>query len=470
MPSFEPLLLTDDQMRQFITEGYLILKTDFPAAFHQNLLQQLTEVYEKEGNPGNNLLPRIRELQKVFDHPVVQGALTSVLGPNYMLHAHRHGHYNNTPKPGGWHKDSYWGYSRMRNHHPWWAMVMYFPQDTPVQLGPTGVMPGTQNYESRIFESDEAEGEALASGEAGTFALIHYDIWHRATGNMLGQHRYMLKFEFMRTEAPKAATWDNKAAEWQTPQSFSGPVIPQPDMWEETWRWLRGEIGGIASTVAPDDETLAGLAERLADPFEPERIAAAYRLARMGREGTRELLNALQSGETPVSRAAAYGLSAAGGEAAAGLTEALGSSREEVDLHAIFALGELRELASSAVPALNRLLETGSVNIRRAVVEALGTIGEPAADAVSGLIRCLQDEDVQVRFMAGLSLSRLGPKAAAAVPQLELALEDENRYVRAHAAEALRYINTEAAKDTLIRFLLGSRWCPTTTPASTFYP
>ena len=40
------------------------------------------------------------------------------------------------PQPGGWHKDSYWGYNRMRNHHPWWAMIMYFPQDTPVELGP----------------------------------------------------------------------------------------------------------------------------------------------------------------------------------------------------------------------------------------------------------------------------------------------------------------------------------------------
>ena len=51
-------------------------------------------MYTEEGNPGNNLLPRIRELRKVFDHPVVTGALTSVLGPNYMMHAHRHGHFN----------------------------------------------------------------------------------------------------------------------------------------------------------------------------------------------------------------------------------------------------------------------------------------------------------------------------------------------------------------------------------------
>ena len=30
-----PLLLTDEQMRTFITNGCLILKTDFPREFHE---------------------------------------------------------------------------------------------------------------------------------------------------------------------------------------------------------------------------------------------------------------------------------------------------------------------------------------------------------------------------------------------------------------------------------------------------
>src|ERR1700719_97296 len=195
----EPLLLTDEQMRKFITEGFLLLQTDFSAEFHQRLNEQLLNVYNEEGNPGNNLLPRVTELQRVFEHPVITGALTSVLGPDYMLHAHRHGHYNAAETPGDWHKDSYWGYNRMRNHHPWWAMIMYFPQDTPAELGPTGVLPGTQNYDTRVFAADELDQEVLASGQAGTFALIHYDIWHRSTANRLGKPRFMLKFEFMRT-------------------------------------------------------------------------------------------------------------------------------------------------------------------------------------------------------------------------------------------------------------------------------
>jgi hypothetical protein len=470
MSSKAPLLLSDEQMRQFITQGFLILKTDFPPEFHQNLNEQLNHVYEKEGNPGNNLLPRIRELQKVFAHPVITGALTSVLGPNYMLHAHRHGHFNAVKTPGGWHKDSYWGYSKMRNHHPWWAMVMYFPQDTPKELGPTGVMPGTQNYMKRNFEAENPDAEALANGEAGTFALIHYDIWHRSTPNLLGQPRYMLKFEFMRTAAPERPSWNNLEQRWKEPAQLLAPIAKHETIWEETWNWLRGELGSIARTAPEDSEAVLQLSSLLELSFEPESINAAYELARRGTAGVDALLKALRNEDTSISCTAAYGLSAAGKEAVQGLTAALDEERPETVVHAVFALGELRDLAAEAVSKLIRLLDHPANPVRQAVTESLGMIGSPVRDCVSGLIRCLQDEDVQVRFTAGLALSRIGPGAAAAVPQLELALDDENRYVRAHAAEALRYIDTEQAKDILIQSLFQSRWCSTTTPVNTFYP
>ncbi|TVY11202.1 HEAT repeat domain-containing protein [Paenibacillus cremeus] len=466
-----PVLLTDEQMRKFITEGFLILKTDFSEAFHQQLRDQLNLVYEKEGNPGNNLLPRIRELQKVFDHPIITGALTSVLGPDYLLHTHRHGHLNAAPKPGNWHKDSYWGYKKIRNHHPWWAMIMYFPQDTPVELGPTGVMPGTQNYDTRTFEADESEYEAVASGKEGTFALIHYDIWHRSTPNMVGQMRYMLKFEFMRTQAPTAPSWDCVEREWKQPASYSANMTEHEEMWKDTWNWLSGQVGSLANTVAADETQVEAMAAQLEDAFEPNAINAAYRLAGMGEAGVQALLRGLRHENVKVSRTSAYGLSAAGAGAVAGLQAALAEERTQTVVHAAFALGELRHFAEEAVPSLLALLHpSGEAVVRQTVAEALALIGKPTDQVVAGLIRCLQDEDVQVRFVAGLSLCRMGAAAEAAVPALEAALEDDNRYVRGHAAEALHYIGTGAAKDVLIGFLLKSRWCPSTTPQSTFYP
>jgi hypothetical protein len=468
MQNNQPLLLTDEQMREFITNGCLLLKTDFSPEFHRNLLEQLNMVYTEEGNPGNNLLPRIRELQKVFDHPVVTGALTSVLGPNYMMHAHRHGHFNASATAGGWHKDSYWGYDRMRNHHPVWAMIMYFPQDTPVELGPTGILPGTQNYQTRTFKTNEPEAEVLASGEAGTFALIHYDIWHRSTPNVLVQPRYMLKFEFMRTQLPQQPSWNNQERAWRKPANLHLPIAEHDIMWEETWNWLSGEVGSLAGKASSDPDEIKTLASKLSD-FEPLAINASYDLARRGQLGADALLEGLQSENKDVSRVSAYGLSVSGNEAVDGLIAALSHENVDTVVHAVFALGELRA-AEEAVPALIKLLEHPEDNIRCAVVDALGFMDSPLEDIVSGLVRCLQDENAQVRFMASLSLSRLGSSAEAAVPQLEIALDDENRYVRAHAAESLHYIGTERAKNSLIKFLLNSRWCPTTTKANAFYP
>ncbi|NOV04629.1 HEAT repeat domain-containing protein [Paenibacillus planticolens] len=469
MQEQQPLLLTDEQMREFITNGCLILKTDFSRAFHANLLEQLNTVYAEEGNPGNNLLPRIRELQKVFDHPVVTGALTSVLGPNYMMHAHRHGHFNALPTAGGWHKDSYWGYDRVRNHHPNWAMIMYFPQDTPVDLGPTGIMPGTQNHQKRAFESNEHPGEVLASGEAGTFALIHYDIWHRSTPNILGEPRYMLKFEFMRTEMPKQPSWNNQEREWKRPANLLAPLAEHDLMWEETWNWLFGEVGSLTGKAASDPQQIQELAGKLGGP-EPVAINAAYDLARRGQSGVHALLEGLLSDDANVSRISAYGLSVSGSEAVDGLMAALNHENADTVTHAVFALGELRESAAKAVPSLTRLLDHPEDKIRCAVVDSLGFMTSPLDSVVSSLARGLQDANAQVRFMASLSLSRLGAEAEAAVPQLEIALDDENRYVRAHAAESLNYIGTERAKKSLIRFLLNNRWCSTTTKANAFYP
>lgn len=466
----EPLLLTDEQMRKFITEGFLLLNTDFTEEFHQRLNEQLLNVYNEEGNPGNNILPRVTELQRVFEHPIITGALTSVLGPDYMLHAHRHGHYNASETAGDWHKDSYWGYNRMRNHHPWWAMIMYFPQDTPAELGPTGILPGTQNYDTRVFEGDELDQEILASGQAGTFALIHYDIWHRATPNRLGKPRFMLKFEFMRTVAPTSPSWNNVDSSWKLPESTNTLLAQHDVMWEETWNWLSGKLGSISETRAFDSNVIEEKLMDLEHPYEPTALNAAYDLASYGSKGVNALLSALHHNNSNVSRLAAYGLSISGSDAIPGLISALSSSRTSTVIRAIFALSEHRHLAEEAVPALIPLLDHSSALIRRSVAEALGMIIIPDKEVVSGLIKCLQDSDTQVRFMAGLSLTRLGALANAAVPHLEIALQDENRYVRAHAAEALRYIGTESANKALLNFLFNSRWCPTTTPVNTFYP
>ena len=50
-------LLTDEQMQHFIVNGYININTDLPADFHEAIFQETEAVFEKEGNPGNNLIP-----------------------------------------------------------------------------------------------------------------------------------------------------------------------------------------------------------------------------------------------------------------------------------------------------------------------------------------------------------------------------------------------------------------------------
>ncbi|MCE7988208.1 MAG: phytanoyl-CoA dioxygenase [Caldilinea sp. CFX5] len=500
----QPVFLTDEQMRHFIAHGYLLLQTDFPPEFHVAMSQNIREVMKKEGNPGNNILPRVPEVQDVFKHPVIRGALTSVLGPDYIMHPHRHCHFT---EPGrkvqSWHKDSYWGHAKVRNHHQWWAMIFYYDHAVDEELGPSSLMPGTQYYNNRT--GDESEQDVHLLGEGGAFALIHYDLWHRGTANLSADRtRSMLKFQFVRMARPTAPSWAHAGKAWQL-MNGDGPPNHHETIWRHQWQWLggkhgangaNGSVGHLVDQLASTDkrvrlhaadelgllgitagDAIPALASALADEYEPVALNAAYALAGMGASAADALLATLDQGDKDAKRNAGYGLSALGAPGVPGLIDRLAHGDEQTRGYAAFALGEIglqgNAAAQAAVDGLGKLVSDESEWVRRNMVEALGTLdiqAQPAAQdaAVATLAQSLQDADGQVRFTSALSLTRLGPVAAAAVPALQSALHDENRYVRANAVDALNRIDTPEAQRVLIDYLLGSRWCPSTTPESTF--
>ena len=73
-------LLTDDQVRQFITNGFLHLTPDVDPSTHVEVAALLQFAIEKESWYGNNILSRIPKMYRVLDCPVVHGALTSIAG------------------------------------------------------------------------------------------------------------------------------------------------------------------------------------------------------------------------------------------------------------------------------------------------------------------------------------------------------------------------------------------------------
>ncbi len=453
-------LLNDAQMRHFIVNGFVTVITELPAQFHDAVYEKTITVFDKEGNPGNNLLPRIPEIQKIFDDPNVSGALTSLLGADYYMQPHRHPHYNPPGSGGqGMHQDG----GKRWSHHTRRLLVFYYPQDTPVELGPTGVVPMSHYYSTS--EGSGVSPEQPIVGEAGTVAFANYDLWHRAMPNSSEKRRYMMKFLYARMSEPQEATWANTETEWSNGSSV-GPAEHQ-EMFRHLWNWHRGvEANGVHGTS--NGESLSGLISALNSTTESTGLQAAYALPSFGEKAVPALVRCLQEESELTRRNACYALNAVGTPAVDALRDALTDSREYVRDNAAEALGDLGNKAESAVPALVEMLSDESGSVRSHTIEALGTTSQSSAIAVPGLIEALAEENDGIRRNAVFALARIGKHAAAAVEGLGNVLFDRNRYVRGDAVHALYRIGTPAAKAVLLRHLETTRWCPLTSQESTF--
>lgn len=87
-----PRLLKDAEIHQFVVNGFITVQPSLSAQFHRSVKEDLDAILEDEGNPGNNLLPRMPALQSMLDDPVVAGAVQSLCGRNALLHPHRFVH------------------------------------------------------------------------------------------------------------------------------------------------------------------------------------------------------------------------------------------------------------------------------------------------------------------------------------------------------------------------------------------
>jgi HEAT repeat protein len=498
-------LLDDEAMARFVRDGYVMVQTGLPRSFHDDLRKQVEAVLDAEGNWGNNILPRVPELQHVWDDPVVHGALTSVLGPTYVGHPHRYAHLN---VPGSTaqrlHKDSleFSGDRHLRHHRCRWAIAFYYPQDVSEDMGPTAIVPRSQYY---LHLPDERQFPELhVCAPAGSVAIVNFDIWHRATANVGDRRRLMVKFEFARMDEPAQPAWRAEPGAWREPDGGSD-AAPHGVVWSHLWRWMHGRGGtrngaanGAAGSANGDAgkwipplraadvparrrasdalgllgpaarEALPALAQALRDADEPVRLNAAYALGEIGEPAVPALTDALRAGPEDARRAAGYGLAAAGEPAVEALLGMAGDGEEQVRLAAVDALGDLGRTAAPAVPVLARALRDESEWVRRHAAEALGFLGAPAGAAAPALAEALRDERPYVRFNAATALARIGPAAAAAVPALVQTLGDADRYARGWAALALRRIGTAEAQDALLDHLMPSRWCPITTPQSRY--
>ncbi len=469
-------LLTDEEVQRFIVDGCMTVHADYPPSFHANIHDQIETVFEKEGNPGNNILPRIPQIGQVFEHPNVKGALTSLLGPGYILNPHRHCHLNPPGRNGQrWHKDCYVYDHNLRHPKFYWVLAFYFPQDTTEDMGPSGVLPGMQIYKtiSDVNPTQTQEKARAFCGPAGTIALIHFDSWHRATENISNKNRYMLKFQFARTQKPQKPTWDHQSRAWSPGIEDRHPAVSQ-----DVWNWM---CGNAQKERDPQQGNLKNLIRVLKNGSESKRLDAAYKLAEFGVEAVPELIAAMREetlatideteaktpdnahGTNPTSGCAALSLATIGKPAVSALIETLLDNHWWVRAVAANVLGHIGSDAIAAAPALRTATKDNHWWVRRNAIEALGTIGVFSSELLSDLTEALGDEDYRVRRNAALTLAKFGESGDIAVEALSTMLEDENRYNRFYATYVLQQIGTPATRDILFHTLFNSRWCPITT-------
>lgn len=210
--------LTDSQILQFCREGYLILKGVVPDEINRRTCAYLegkipaNPSYIPDGMTAADL-ERIRAshepstifledwfIEHVLLNPQLAGVMRSLLGPNVGLPILASHHKVECPQPAQrWHHDADHVFGPELN----FVEVFYFPQDTPVELGPTEIVPGTHITPSQ--RKDEEPG-IFADGPAGTLGIHHQSILHRRGLSTVKGVRHMLKYNYWRT-SPPARDW-----------------------------------------------------------------------------------------------------------------------------------------------------------------------------------------------------------------------------------------------------------------------
>ena len=462
--------LDDNSMQQYLRDGYLILETSIDQDFHKMLFGKVKEVFETEGNPGNNLLPRLPEIRKIFQDQAVSGSLSSILGEDYFMEPHRHCHYN---APGSkdqeLHKDSF----TRRRHRTRRLLAFYYPQDTTEDMGPTSVVPGSHYYNTLAGAMEDSQEKAVTV-KAGTVVIANYDIWHRGTANTSKHPRYMMKFLFSRMSEPVAPTWN------MTSVKFADAPKTNRAMHQSMWAWHNG-----TETLSKPIESVSQLANTVLSDSEPASIDAAYQMGSSQYPSIAELVELLKGpsgsywweqrtlateglGITSPSVNASYGLCAAGALAVPALINLADDDRWWLRATVSEILGDIGLPASESIPMLIKLAKDQCTSVRTEAVHALGTVAQRGSLAVPSLANALTDHASSVRQEASMALARTGPKAERAVPSLVSALEDTDRYVRGNSAHALYRIDSPQSKNALLEYLLPSRWCDITTKNNTY--
>ena len=461
--------LTDAEVQEFCARGFIVVKPSKSAEFHRANLEELDRLHGPggEGYGGNrgHFGIHMDGLLAVYEDPVVAATLSSLLGPGYVMHQHNATHLNQAGAANqSWHKDPYGPEAATRHKHAFRiCMALYYPQQTTLDIGPTGIIPSRYSHTvvSSTDCSQATEVDQPLTVEAGSVVVIHGDTWHRAMRNYsheLGEKkkRFMLKFYFVRTEEPYMSatpSWDHRGDTTWRPVDGD----QDDDAAEPTWRWLLGKEAVTTCQATAAVPRTAALAEDNHNNTEKERVRAIFECAAHAAADSAVAEELVEMLGSPATEATVNGILLEGWNHSTNefrgprrqskACNPSGTNPSDLDaMHCLAAAG------SSVLPVLLRALQSKASPWfqRAAAAAAIGSIGPSVTEAASALIAAvLEDEDVWVRRNACESLGyAVGADAPAHVAEaaahaLVRALEDID------SAESFEYEQSGSYKETV---------------------
>ncbi|MGH7142544.1 MAG: phytanoyl-CoA dioxygenase family protein [Planctomycetota bacterium] len=250
--SDQPILLNSKQMAEFAARGFIRLDEIVPrdrceAAIEYMRANQHHDWKQGNGKPFDEIFPADSLMGGIFRLPKFRGAIESLVGPHprYDHHfPHRVG--PNTHVGANLHQDSEID-TRTRAFD---IQFSFFPDDTPVEMGGTLFVPGSQFrqvHESQLSRYQNIVGQVQAVCKAGTVFFWHHNIWHSARSNHTPRERFMFKVRLNPT-VPQVRLWDTADLDDPAVQKTLFKPVPwhgQEGRIEEIqrikfWRYLTG--------------------------------------------------------------------------------------------------------------------------------------------------------------------------------------------------------------------------------------
>ncbi len=192
--------LTDTQVLEFCRDGFMMLKGVVPEEINKQTFEFLD--LHPHGKPVE-ILKEDWFVENVILNSQAVGIVRSLLGKNFALATRIANHRAECPGPAQhWHRDGGSIHSPEMDS----LQVFYYPQDTPLELGPTQVVPGSHllfSLQSHMRHYGSIRVAHSAVAPAGSIFITMYSIWHRRGPSTSHGTRNLLKYWYRRTVPPE---------------------------------------------------------------------------------------------------------------------------------------------------------------------------------------------------------------------------------------------------------------------------